>query len=125
MSHRHLSERVRYIRKYRKNLSLAIANLAQAVEEFCEQEPGEVRWYPFNPSAAEKEAVRQLIAEGKADGNWGTLVDVDKLESRNTRWIRAEMSSAAEFVGRFSCPDSPGQGFQAGFEHLEILELSK
>ena len=123
MSHRHLSGRVRYTRKHGANLSLAIANLANAVEEFCEQEPGEVRWYPFKPSAAEREAVRQLIAEGKADQNWRMLIDVDKLESRNTRWIRAETSSSAEFVGRFSCPDSPDLGFQGGFEHLEIREL--
>ena len=122
MSQHHLSKGVRYTRKHGEKLSLAIANLARALEEFCEQEPGEVRSYPFNPSAAEREAVRGLIAKGKADKSWNALIDVDKLESRNTHWVRVKMSSSAEFVGRFSRPDSPDRGFQGSFEHLEIRE---
>ncbi len=122
MSQHHLSEGVRHTRKPGENLGLAIANLAHAVEEFCEREPGEVRGYPFHPSAAETEAVRQLIAEGKTNENWKTLVDVDKLENRNTRWIRVKMSSSAEFVGRLTCPGPSDPGFQGDFEQLEIRE---
>ena len=123
MSHHQLTGRAQYTRKCGENLSMAIANLADAVEEFCEQEPGEIRWYPFDPSTAEREAVKELIAKGKADENWSTLIDVDKLESRNTRWVRVQMSSSAEFVGRFSRPDSRNPGFHGGFEQVEIREL--
>ncbi len=66
--------------------------------------------------------MRRLIAEGKSNQHWNAVIDVDMLERGNTRWIRVEMPSKAEFVGRFVCPDASGAGFQGDFEHLEIRE---
>ena len=122
MSQRRSSGRVQCMRNHHNNLSLAIANLANALEEFCEQESAEVRSYPFRPSPAEREAVGQLIARGKADQNWRSLIDVDRLEKGSTRWIHVRTSSSAEFVGRFSSPDPAGPQFQGGFEQLEVRE---
>lgn len=40
--------------------------------DFFMQEPGEVRWYGFEPSAAEREAARRLLASGATLG-WPLL----------------------------------------------------
>ena len=106
-----------------QDLGLAIANLANAVEQYCAEQPGTIRRFPFVPSPTEREAVRRLIAKGKSNRDWNAAINVDLLEGRNTRWIRVEMPSSAEFVGRFTCPNSPSPAFQGDFENLEISEL--
>lgn len=40
--------------------------------DFFMQEPGEVRWYGFEPTPAEREAARRLFANGAAHG-WPLL----------------------------------------------------
>src|SRR5262249_37736598 len=35
-----------------------------------EQEPGEVRWYPFVPSEAERAAFHRLVVAGGSDNTW-------------------------------------------------------
>lgn len=40
--------------------------------QFWMQEPGEVRWYGFQPSAGEKEAVNRLLA-AQPTGGWPLL----------------------------------------------------
>ena len=40
--------------------------------DFYMQEPGEVRWYGFRPTAAEREAAQRLLVSGAAHG-WPLL----------------------------------------------------
>ncbi|MHC4176845.1 MAG: hypothetical protein ACYSWU_05030 [Planctomycetota bacterium] len=104
------------------DLRQAIANLADAVRQYCEQQPEAVRSYPFAPSSAEREAVRRLVAKGRSNQDWKAAINVDMLARRDTRWIRVEMPSSAEFVGKFTCPKAHETGFQGDFTRLEIRE---
>ncbi len=105
MSSNTLRKRAADKQERRENLRQAIARLVDALQQFYEQAPEEVRPYPPASSADEREAVRQLIAKGRADGNFRGQIDVEKLDRHGALWVRAEMPLAVEFVGRLSRPD--------------------
>ena len=46
-------------------------------EEYAEQEAGEVRWYSFVPSAADRAALHKLIAAGETDDPWPLIIPIE------------------------------------------------
>jgi len=51
-----------------------VDRLADGSLEFWSQEPGDVRWFLFEPSAAERAAVAASWRAGKDEGGWPLLL---------------------------------------------------
>ena len=68
----------RYSKLGRSCLKYVIVDVfSDGREEFAEQEAGEVCWYPFVPSAAERAAFHRLVAAGGADNPWPLIIPIE------------------------------------------------
>ena len=71
--------RLCYLRRDGEHVAAAIAEVTDRME-FFDQEPGEVRWHPFTPSAQEMAEVNRLILDGGTTlPDWSIRIDVDEL----------------------------------------------
>jgi hypothetical protein len=66
---------IKYTGAVRKYVTVEIADDGE--ELYYEQECGEPRWYPFQPSLVERGAVESLRAAGKGQNGWSAYIDVD------------------------------------------------
>src|ERR1041384_5183544 len=72
--------RIQYRRVKRGILKYAYAELdGHGAGMFMEEEPGDIRCYPFTPSSQEVKEVLRVHQEGRGRNNWHSLIDVDTL----------------------------------------------
>jgi hypothetical protein len=68
----------RYSKMGRSSIKFVIVDVfSDGREGYAEQEAGEVRWYPFIPSAAERAAFHRLIAAGETDDPWPLIIPIE------------------------------------------------
>lgn len=67
----HQAVRCCYSKVVRKALKCVIVDIdADGREDWAEQEPGEMRWYPFEPCTEERESVRMWVVTGDFPVGW-------------------------------------------------------
>ncbi len=71
-------KRACYLKREHGDLKRVICEIdANGVETFCDQEPGEVRWFPFLPSQRERSFVRSILNHNNERSAGNLILDLD------------------------------------------------
>lgn len=94
--------RYRYSKVGRSCLKFVIVDVfSDRREEYAEQEAGEVCWYPFVPSAAERAAFHRLVAAGETGDPWPLIIPIeDSGHTFEPCFSRAWMMEVVEWARR-------------------------